>query len=323
MIVLLTTATHRRTHAAVARETGVAFRAMSYERAFHAFRLPAATYIFSDVDRLNFWDLELAARLYRRLEASGLRVLNDPARVRQRFRLLHCLFESGINTFDVWRVEETPRPPRFPVFLRTESAHRGALTGLLHTPEDVDTQMAAALASGLPERELMLVEYRARPMRNGVFRKLGMLRIGARLVPTLSAHQREWHAKFGELGVAGQQAYDDEYRLLTENPYEESIRRAFEVGRIEYGRADYGEVDGRPEVYEINTNPCIRPLKTHPFAIRLEASRLFFRNLGEALAEIDTPRGRPSVALADTRSWRQWLADIRAGRSLRRVPRMP
>lgn len=197
------------------------------------------------------------------------------------------------------------------------------MSGLLHTSEEVDAEVGAALASGIPERELMLVEYRAQPMRNAVFRKLGMFRIGGRLVPTLSAHQRDWHARFGELGVAGQEAYEDEYWLLTDNPHYDTLARAFEVGRIDYGRADFGEVDGRVEVYEINTNPFLLPVKKHPFAIRIEASNLFFTNLGEALREIDTPRGAPSVALAAARPWRQWPADIRAARSLRRAPRMP
>ena len=33
--------------------------------------LPRATWIFTDFDRLSFWELELAARVYRNLIGSG------------------------------------------------------------------------------------------------------------------------------------------------------------------------------------------------------------------------------------------------------------
>ncbi|AHE98520.1 hypothetical protein [Thioalkalivibrio paradoxus] len=323
MIVLLTTRTHSRTHAAVEQQTQARLRALPYERAFHALRLPRATYIFTDLDRLNFWDLELAGRLYRLLADAGLRVLNDPARVLTRFRLLRRLFERGANRFEVWRVEETREPTRYPVFLRTESAHRGALSGLLHAPDEVSAEITRALAAGIPERELLLVEFRAQPLANGIYRKLAMFRVADRMVPTLSAHQQDWHAKIGQSGVAGQALYDEEYRLLTENPYREVIRSAFDTGHTEYGRADFGIVDGRVEVYEINTNPWTAPVNEHPFPIRLETSKLFFRLYGDALREIDTGRTGSSVRLPDKRTWRQWVGDMIAGRTLRRTPRMP
>lgn len=201
MIVLLTTGSHTRTHLPLTRWRGVDVRVLPYHRALTASRLRGATYIFTDVDRLGFWDLELSARLYRLLAAAGVRVLNDPAAVQQRFTLLHALHAAGRNDFRVYRIDEDPLVLRFPVFLRTQSAHRGALSELLHDADAVARAVAAAAGEGIPRRELMLVEYCAEPLDGRLFRKLSVYRVGAAMVPSLAVHETRWHAKAGELGA--------------------------------------------------------------------------------------------------------------------------
>ena len=62
----------------------------------------------------------------------------------------------------------------------------------------------------------------------------------------------------------------------------------FEVAGIEYGRADFGIVKGRPQIYEINTNPEIKFGSNHPFPQRVESGRLSKANYFEALKAIDT-----------------------------------
>ncbi len=74
------------------------FRVIPYERLFRMRRLPRATFIFTDFDRLDFWDLEMAARVYRRVREAGARALNDPARVSSRFRLLRDLRTTAGTT---------------------------------------------------------------------------------------------------------------------------------------------------------------------------------------------------------------------------------
>lgn len=291
MIVLLTTRAHRYTHRPLKRAGRFDLRIRSYSWAWRSFRLPRATYIFSDLDRLDYWELELAGRLHRQLAAGGVRVLNDPARLRQRYSLLRTLKDRGLNRFNVWRVEETARPDRFPVFLRTESAHRKPLSALLHHEAEVDQAIEAALEVGVPRCELMLVEYRAEPIRDGLFRKLAMYRVGDHLVPSLNVHDPGWSAKSGQTGVAGQELYDEEYDIIASMRYADRLRPVFEAGHVEYGRADFGLVQGEVQVYEINTNPALRRLKTHPFPIRVEAGKLAFEKLVEAFEAIDTPTG--------------------------------
>lgn len=287
MIIVLTTRPHRVTHTALAQATGFDLRMRDYGHCFNARRLPAATYVFADLDRLDYWALEQAAHLYRQLAAAGLRLLNDPARSSQRYGLLRRLHEAGINDFDAWSLSEQRLPTRYPVFLRTAAAHRGILSGLLHTPADLEACVEQALAAGLPERELLVVEYCAEPVRPGLFRKLATFRVGDALVPAPSVHDDQWVAKNGQRGIAGPELYAEEARLVREQPHDDTLRRTFELARIDYGRADYGLVAGRPQVYEINTNPQIGTARQHPDPARSDTIRYCEQRLHAAFAAID------------------------------------
>jgi hypothetical protein len=301
MIFFVSTAAHSYTSRRVPGFTGAPkIASWSYDRLFRSWRAPRGTWIFTDFDRLSFWELELAARAYRSLKAAGLRVLNDPAVACQRFTLLRRLHQDGFNRFAVWNVEADEWPDRYPVFLRAQSAHRGSFSGLLPDRPALEAAIAERIGRGVPRRELMAVEYCAEPVREGLFRKLATYRVGMVMVPSLCVHQSSWLAKDGEAGIAGQDSYDDEYRIIDENRYCADLRPAFEIGEIEFGRADFGIVDGRPQVYEINTNPTIGIIKEHPFPIRLAADKLFQAKFAAALAQIDTPRSSERVAIKST-----------------------
>lgn len=299
MITLLCTRSHAYTAAPLQASRRFDFRVQNYDRALRSHSLPRGTYIFADVDRLGFWELELAARLHRVLAGAGLKVLNDPARVLQRFALLARLHHDGFNRFSVWRVEEQARPTRFPVFLRTQSAHRGVMSGLLHDAAEVEAAIAKALSQGLPIRELMLVEYCAQPVGENLFRKLATMRVGEAVFSTLCVHESKWAAKYGEMGVANEALYRDEYDIVSENRHGESLRPAFEAAAIEYGRADFSLVDGREQVYEINTNPNHGCIREHPVALRLQTDALYQERLLDATEAIDSPTGGVPVRVDD------------------------
>lgn len=301
MIVVLTTPSHDYTHRVLEGSPRFDLRRMTYERALTRRRLPRATYIFTDLDRLNFWELQLAARLYRQLQRAGLRVLNDPARVRLRYGLLRTLKECGLNRFDAWRIEDTRRPAasEYPVFLRTEAAHRGNLTDLLETPEALEAAIEQALAKGIPRRDLIAIQYCAQPLRPGLFRKLAAFRVGDRMVTALAVHESRWTAKYGEQGIASSEDYAEEHAAVRDNRHGEALRAAFDAAGAEYGRADFSIVDGRPQVYEINTNPNIKRMTTHPSPLRVEAARLFDAALADAFEALDTPAGGAAVRIDD------------------------
>lgn len=296
MIYFLSTASHAYTHRSVAEDVP-GFRRLSYPLAFARSHLNRATYIFSDHDRLSFWQLELASHLYRQLAAAGCRVLNDPARVLHRLSLLRRLAREGLNSFQAWPAEEADLVDRFPVFIRTQAAHRGVSSELLRTSDELRTALDGLLAEGYPLRDLMVVEYCAQPVRDDLFRKLAIFRVGDVLIATPSVHERRWAAKYGEVGVADQALYDEDFRIVRENPYAAAAQRAFDLAGIEYGRLDFGLVHGRPEIYEINSNPAILRAEKHPVPIRLQAAKLCRERLIAAVRNLDTPAGGPPIEI--------------------------
>jgi hypothetical protein len=309
MIYILTTGAHNYTHQASA--CGDSVRLTSYDALFAAKGVEAGTWIFTDLDRLGFWDLELAARIYRILSDAGLRVLNNPAVACKRFSLLRRLKLAGLNSFSVWRVGEGEQPGRYPVFIRTQSAHRGVLSDLINDKETLVVEIDRYIRLGYPASDLMVVEYCAQPSDSGIFRKLAAYRVGARIVPALFAHERHWVSKYGTQGIAGQDMYDEEYRIVQENPFAGVLMQAFEIGNIEYGRIDFGLVDGRVEVYEINTNPTVLFPDEHPFPVRLQSSELSKRLYRQALAAIDTPASGRVVEISIDTSNEKFQRDHR------------
>ena len=323
MIILFATRGFCHTHEPLRQSAELDFRVWPYGRLFRARSVPVATYIFADLDRLHWWDLEMAARCARHFHGAGLRVLNDPARASQRYQLLTRLYRAGINDFTAWHAGERPPESAYPVFLRTAAAHRGPLTDLLHTEAALEEAERELLDRGIPECQLMIVQYRGEPIEEGLYRKLGMFRVGDSLVPTLCAHEGVWQAKRGQKGIANQGWYDDEYRLVTGQRHAQTLHAAFQTASIEYGRADYGLVGARPAIYEINTNPMIRKVTEHPFPIRLESDAVFQRNLADAMGRVDGPSDGGRLSMPKYRAFRWQLREIRTRHRFRRVPPMP
>jgi hypothetical protein len=290
---------------------------LTYDRLLAARRLPQAVYVFTDHDRLGLADLELAAVVARTLRAKGLPVLNAPARVLTRYGLLRALHEEGINDFNAYRVEERVRPSRYPVFLRRDDGHRKPLSDLLDDWDATRRAIDAACAAGVPERRMIVVEYAGEPAAPGIFRKLSVLRVGDCDSPEPFGHDERWLVKYGKRGIAPPALYEDEHRIVRENPFGEVVSRAFEIAGLEYGRADFGLLRGRPQIFEINTNPHVRPGGAHPVPLRLETQRLSWERHVQAFRALAerAPSG-PPVALRDKRlrphqGWRGRLVRTR------------
>jgi FtsZ-binding cell division protein ZapB len=301
MIRFIVTADHTYTVKVLARaQFGVATprcEAVSYDELFTAAQVPAATYVFSDIERLSDLELGLASDLYRVLQAAGCRVLNDPARVRTRYALLRSLREAGLNAFDAYRADGFPRPNRFPVFVRAEAEHRPALTGLLPDQDSLDEALRTLIAQGQPLRGLIVIEYCAEPVAPNIFRRYGTFRVGERIHLDHVVTEDSWNVKWGKLGLADEEQYKADDVAIRANHYEEPLARAFDLAGLDYGRADFGLVDGRPQIYEINTNPGLGILAPHPSETRMATNQFSHERFAELLYEIDTPDRAEPVTL--------------------------
>ncbi len=274
------------------------FKPLSYDEAFRAKSLPLGTYIFTDLDRLGAWELELAAIVYRVLKQAGAPVINDPAKVKTRYCLLKALHCDGLNAFQVYRPSLGELPELYPVFVRRDHFHSGVLSELIEDEKSLREALEKISNDGIPDSNLMVVEYAAEPTREGLFQKHAVYRIGDHYFRDLTVNQNHWMAKYGELGVAGEALYQEELDNMPHVPFLDTIRQVFDIANIEYGRVDFGIVAGKPQFYEINTNPFVGfNLSKHPFSQRLKSHGIFKDNYRAAVRALERPGSKNQIEL--------------------------
>jgi hypothetical protein len=264
------------------------FKTTHYERLLRAWRLPRATYIFGDLERLTPWELRLAAELYRSMRVAGLRCLNDPAKAMSRVQLLTALNEAGVNPFSVLRADAVPKPARFPVFIRSEDNHAKADATLFHNQQDLDRALQALTERGIPLRGMLVVEQAAEKYSDTLWAKWGTWRIGDKMIVEHIAVDDSWLVKIGDHEKIVDAVAADEHDAVTSNRFATDIRRAFDIANIEFGRADSGTKGSRNVVYEINTNPYLGWFSPDRRALRRETQIFARSRIADALAAIDT-----------------------------------
>jgi hypothetical protein len=200
--------------------------------------------IFSDIDRLIPLRRATAARMWDKLAARGVRLLNHPLSSLRRFDLQQALS----NDFRVFR-DRLPDDARFPLFLRFEDDHGGARTPLLRDAEAVRRRWKRL-------RRAIAVEFLDTSDDAGIFRKYSAMRLGDALVPRHLLFSRQWHVKDPDL--VGPAQIEEERHYLESFPHRDQIMAVFDRAGIQYGRIDYSLHHGKVQVWEINTNPMLR-----------------------------------------------------------------
>lgn len=140
--------------------------------------------------------------------------------------------------------------------MRWESRHEPPLTGLIDSADALE-----AAIDGLPphirwDPDLMIVEYGAAPSADGRFRKYSAFKVGPTIYPQHCFINENWYVKFSSTRFT--EADRDESRAyVAENPHAAQIEHIFALAGIDYGRIDYGLVDGCIQTFEINNNPTV------------------------------------------------------------------
>lgn len=232
-----------------------------YEDLIKRRSLPAGTYIFSDVERLLPEPAQNIAWLWADLAKSEHQctLLNHPTRSFRRYELLRCLYERGINQFNIYRLTECRKPKSFPVFLRGENDHQGNTTGLLQTPEELDQAIQGMIQRGESREDCVITEFCDTRDDQGIFRKYSAFKIGNSIVPFHILFRKDWMIKGGN--VYNPNCEQEEADYVMTNPHKSQLQEIFALANIDYGRIDYSLLNGVPQVWEINTNPNIRPCK--------------------------------------------------------------
>jgi hypothetical protein len=232
-------------------------RILRYEDLLHETRFEPGTYVFSTIEEvappMERFIGELALRLG---EAPRVRIFNDPQRVLRRFDLHAELWRLGRSRFRSFRVTGDLSGVRYPVFIRSERSHDGALSPLLGSPQDVETWIGRALALGRPLGDLMVVEFCETADAGGWYRKYAAFNVGGRIVPRSMNYGRNWMLKFAgnEFTLA---MAEEELAYVQGNPHERELAEIFAIAGTDYGRIDYSIKDGRVQPWEINLNPTI------------------------------------------------------------------
>jgi hypothetical protein len=233
-------------------------RILTYDEIAARQELPLGTYVFVAIDQLSPTEKQIALQCCERLRQADpqLAIFNHPSEVLLRFPFLTACFEQNRNSFRVYRAGAFLRCRRFPVFLRRELDHLGNVSGLLYTPAQLARTIAECVLRGFRLRDLIVVEYCDTADPSSIFRKYSAFIVGNAILPHTLTHNRNWMTKSnGRLIDAG--TVSEELEYLAGDPHAAWLRETFALARINYGRIDYGLLDGRPQVWEINTNPTI------------------------------------------------------------------
>ncbi len=251
---------------------------------------PPGTYIFSDLERLSLRDCQRAETIWDSLARDGrCRLVNHPTRTMKRFELLRALYARGVNQFNVYRLTDGTVPERFPVFIRGENDHKGARTGLLRTPQELAKAISRIDRTWKGRAGKMITEFCDVSDAQGIYRKYSAFRVGDRIQPRHLFFRHEWMVKGWKL--LDDHLLEEERAFVAENPHEDQLREIFELAGIQFGRIDYGIVEGRIQVWEINTNPMILANYGDGGPARRQLQLAFRDAFVDAMHALDSPTG--------------------------------
>ncbi|HEY9384233.1 MAG TPA: hypothetical protein VIP80_12045 [Gemmatimonadales bacterium] len=264
--------------------------------------LPSGTYILTAFDQLTAEGMRLAHHVESRIREAGPpgRVLNATGRTLRRFELLDALWRQGLNQHRAIRAVDSPAGLRYPVFVREEFRHTGAISRLLRSEAELRAALAMALLRGFRLEELLIVEFCDTADTAGDYRKYAAFTIGQRIVPQFMNRARSWMLSLGDTQWSPEMIRE-ERAYLEENPHQDALRRIFALAGVEFGRIDYALRDGAIETWEINLNPTLARYPTLPgelHQLREGTKHAFYRQFLTAIRELDQPVPAATLPIA-------------------------
>ncbi len=275
-----------------------------YESLARKRRLPAGAYIFADIELLQGEQKQRVTDIYGHLERDPGRyvLFNNPSLTLPRFPLLRTLCEQGLNDFNVYRAADELSSVSFPVFLRRTDDHRGPQSQLLRDRHALRTELERLAHGGENLNDWLVTEFCNVADQNGMYHKYAAFLVNGRIIARHLFFGTEWVQKYSNKNLPPE-LLAREREFMANNPYEEQLRRVFQIAAVGYGRIDFGVINGRVQTWEINTNPMIctcGQLKNDP---RREVHTGFLDHFHAALDELaaSPPAGGPGGAFSGDR----------------------
>ena len=273
------------------------FRVLHYEDLINQKEYARGTYVLSALDQLNPANAALVSEVYKQLKDDpGIRFLNNPGKTLRRFDLLAELNRQGFNEFRAVRAGANGNHLRFPVFLRNERLHEGALSPLLNSEGEIRQAIGRALVQGHKLKDLLIVEFCDTASETGYYRKYAAFVVGKKVIARSLNYGREWMLKHSQTEFTLPMVHE-ELEFVSQNPHEQQLLKIFELAQVEYGRIDYAIKDGRVQTWEINLNPTIgrglrppsRKLPPDVDAAREKVRQCFFQAFENSWREVLLP----------------------------------
>lgn len=293
---------------------------LNYDEFAYARRMPRATYIFADHDRLSEEHIELTAKVADQIEAAGCKVLSHPGRALRRTEFLGALHKAGINDFRALYVSAgLPNDIRYPAFLRLSSDHAGPKTGLLNNRAELDAAIEGSPHKGDPH--LIAVEFcDTRDSGTGPYRKYAAMRIADKVIPRHCFASEGWMTKVSDTVDPNWIAFEADYFDHFQERHAADVMKVFELAGIQYGRLDFAVTNGRLRAWEINSNPMLVSTPDVIDARRIIKQGWSAKEICEGFTGLNdpSPADTPAIPIHIDKSLRRRAGET-AGQSVGRV----
>jgi hypothetical protein len=232
--------------------------------------------------------------------------------------MLDVMHSAGINEFRSYLPEDIDADIRYPVFVRQAEQHTGSISPLIWNRQKLGAFLRWQKLRGYKLRELLVIEFCDTIDARGEYRKYSAHCVEGKVAAQYLHVDTDWMVKHHGSTYRNEWA-KEEYEFVNENARAAEIASIFEIAKVDFGRIDYGLLDGKLQLWEINTNPSIGgpPLQsgtpsTPPEIKKLQipARKIFFQRFHGMLESIDTshdPENNIALNLreADLQEWRE------------------
>lgn len=277
---------------------------VAYEDVFMQRTLPCGTWVFMGVQQLPPAGRMLAERVWQALADAGQKVLNRPKLLPSRHSLLDVMYRAGINEFRSHLPGEINDDIRYPVFVRKAEQHTGSMSGLIRSRRELETFLRWQQLRGYKSHEMLVIEFCDTVNATGEYRKYSAQYVQGDVAARHLHVDTHWMVKAHGSTFHDEWAYE-ERDFIRQNSHAAEIKKIFELVKFDYGRIDYGFLNGKIQVWEINSNPTIgRARQRRKIAETLRRTQqlqepgktMFFERFHSMLEAIDSPE-EPGVVV--------------------------
>lgn len=297
---------------------------LAFEDVFSSRQLPSGTWVFMGARQLPPAGRKLAEAVWQALTDAGLKVLNRPSLLMSRHMILDTMYRAGINDFRSYNPTEIAEDIRFPVFVRFAEQHAGSLSPLLSNRKELASFLRWQRLRGRKMHELLVVEFCDTANDRGEYRKYSAHYVNGELATQFLHVDLHWMVKDAASTFRDEWVFE-EREFIRENSHAAEISQVFEIAKIDFGRLDYGLLNGKLQVWEINTNPSLddlpnqRKVPSKPQRIKKlqePGQKIFFERFHRILESIDSPHDPNAmidfiVPETDVHNWHREVHAIR------------